>query len=84
MNEKPIVEIFREESLKYRVRIDGKEVEHLRSFSVSVSNARSSGVQEAPFYQVEQYFPALPLQRAKDELGGNLGDDGKRGVDGGP
>lgn len=83
MNEKPIIEIFREKSSKYRVRIDGKEVEHLRSFSVSVSNARS-GVQEAPFYQIEQYFPPLSLQMTKDELCGNLGDDGKRGVDGGP
>lgn len=84
MNEKPIIEIFREESLKYRVRINGEEVERLRSFSVSISNARSSGVQEAPFYQIEQFFPPLSLQMTKDELGGNLGDDGKRGVDGGP
>lgn len=54
--EKPIVEIFKKCSGRYVVKINGMEIERLRTFSVTVSNQRGGGISEAPFYQIEQYF----------------------------
>ncbi len=52
-----MIEIYRGEDRLFHVRVDGQEIERLKSFSVSVSNARRpSGEYEAPSYCVEQYM----------------------------
>ncbi len=51
-----MIEIFKDERGKFHVRIDGQEIERMKSFSVTVSNARHTGVTEAPYYTVEHYM----------------------------
>lgn len=58
-----MIEIYRDERGKFRVWIDGKEIERLKSFSVSVSNARFDGYREGPSYTVEQYMPRERMSR---------------------
>lgn len=54
---KPIIEIY-QDGLRYRVLIDGKEIENLKSFSIQIDNSRNGiTVKEPAHYQIEQYIP---------------------------
>lgn len=50
-----IFEMPPEEGERYCVIADGKRIERLRSFEVSVSNAPRLYASERPFYKIEQY-----------------------------
>ena len=67
MDNKPIVAIYKEAN-RYRVEINGEEIERLRTFEIQVSNeARLTGLREWPFYRVEQYLPAdKVIERFRD------------------
>ena len=67
MTGKPIVAIYKEAN-RYRVEINGEEIERLRTFEIQVSNeARLTGLREWPFYRVEQYLPAdKVIERIRD------------------
>lgn len=54
--EQPVIEIYKDGE-RFTVKVNGKEIERLRSFEVKVSNERKTGIREAAFYQLEQYFP---------------------------
>ena len=59
MERKPIIAIYKE-GQRYRVEIEGEEIERLRSFEILVSNEPKlyGGIREWPFYRIEQYLPA--------------------------
>lgn len=63
-DEKPVIEIYANSGglPKYSVRVNGKEIENLRSFSIRVSNEWNGGIKEALFYQAEQYVSVSPRQ----------------------
>lgn len=63
----PIIEIYRESPMKYRVMVDGKEIENLKSFSVQISNERKCGVIEPPHYTAEIYLPFRAQERQRKE-----------------
>ena len=67
MDNKPIVAIYKEAN-RYRVEINGEEIERLCTFEIQVSNeARLTGLREFPFYRVEQYLPAdKVIERFRD------------------
>lgn len=76
-----MIEIYRGEDGRFRVEVDGKEIERLKSFSVSVSNARRpSGEYEAPSYCVEQYMSRESSGGFKKHLPDEFRDDGQRDV----
>lgn len=53
-----VIEICRRinEVPEFSVKVNGKEIENMRSFEIRVSNEIRSGVHESPYYNVEQYF----------------------------
>lgn len=54
---KPIIEIY-QDGFCYRVVIDGKEIENLKSFSIQIDNDMNGiTVKEPAHYQIEQYVP---------------------------
>ena len=57
----PIVVVFEMPpefgTMRYCVLVDGKDIERMRSFEINVKNFIEQGIQEAPFYRVEQYLP---------------------------
>ena len=54
---KPVIEIY-QDGLRYRVVIDGKEIENLKSFSIQIdNNMKGITVKEPAHYQIEQYVP---------------------------
>lgn len=59
MDQKPIIAIYRD-GMRYRVEIEGKEVERLKSFAVQLDAMPKDGIHEAPSCMIEQY---LPLRR---------------------
>ena len=66
MNKQPIVAIYKDGS-HYRVEIDGKKIERLRSFEILVSNEPKVGFREWPFYRIEQYLPTEKIiQKIQD------------------
>ena len=65
--EKPIIEIY-QDGLRYRVLIDGKEIENLKSFSIQIDNSKNGiTVKEPAHYQIEQYLPFKNLGRSGSE-----------------
>ncbi|MGM9574027.1 MAG: hypothetical protein ACI3VJ_06360 [Hominicoprocola sp.] len=63
----PIIQIYREGLGRYRVLVDGKEIENLKNFSVQISNERSIGVVAPPHYTAEIYLPFKAPERQRKE-----------------
>ena len=66
MKDTPMIAIYRE-GATFRVEINGKAIDRMRSFEVKVSNERKIGISEAPFYHVEQYLPRPEISRGDPE-----------------
>lgn len=65
----PIIVVFEmppECGVRYRVVVDGKEIERLRSFEMSVKNFNEPGIQETPFYRAEQYLPLFTYRQMSE------------------
>lgn len=61
---KPIIEVYEEVKPNHRfiVKMNGKEIERMRSFSMQISNEKKNGFSERPFYTAEQYLPYSDTQ----------------------
>lgn len=57
MEQQPIIAIYKD-GLRYRVEIDGEEIERLRHFKVELDAHPRKGEREAPYYEIQQYLPA--------------------------
>lgn len=81
---KPIIEIYQESNAgrQFRVKVNGKEIERLRSFTLAISNEKKNGLVERPFYTAEQYIPHGSLQTHAfcDQLASEIEDDGQGGI----
>ena len=82
-SEEPVIAIYRHPYRPgiYRVEVEGKEIERLRSFEVMVRNDPTQGT---PAYRVEQYLPrGRSGKLAEQNLPGHLRQDRERRVESG-
>lgn len=80
--EEPVIAIYRHPHRPgiYRVEVEGKEIERMRSFDLHIHNDPTGA--GGSHYTVEQYMPLSPrAKRAKEELGRSLREDGQRDME---
>lgn len=83
-SEGPVIAIYRHPHRPgiYRVEIEGKEIERMRSFDLHIHNDQAGIGTGGSHYTVEQYMPLSPrAKRAKEELGRRFRKDGQRDIE---